>query len=791
MRRNGIIIGLVAAALTPSMAMADGWLTFTDQTSTRLVATPGLGSADPEEKDLAYGDLDQDGDIDLIVVRKEPFTTPNGKRNVLFMNEGGVLVDRTTSYAVQSSDGSQGFLDITNDRDVVIADVDQDGWLDFVTCPALNQSLPKTISHPRVYRNLGKDANGVWLGFRYDEFRIPQMPQAPNGCGIAAGDVTGDGFPDLYLTDYNSDQEDRLLINDGTGVFIDQTATRMTPIMISSGFGTAAAIFDMNGDGVRDIIKSENGPFKASYNKPSQIGYFDKHETVSGGAHYGMSAGDLNNDGKIDVVLGDDGSDRFLLNTGNGADGMANFESKTFSFQSGGDDGFGNNSRIVDLNNDGFNDVLISDVDVDIGGCSRRLHIYRNLGNVPSVTIQDQGTCGIPASELTGTHDVAVFDLNGDGWKDLIIGRCAGLRVWISVPPIGLVTSYPAGLPAFVIPNEPTTFTVALTAFGGGTVVPGSPTLHYILAGGTEQTSALTPLGRDNYQATLPGVGCTENIDWWVTSQLNPGNGNFADPPNAPASTYSALAALGTEVTLREEFENGTLGWTVVNDPGLTGGAWVAVDPIGTLATGVPAAPENDATSDAGVICFVTQNGLPGGAANASDVDRGPTNLISPAFNLADEDAFISFASWFFCDDFGGVGADVLKVEVSNNDGATWVQTMTIPTTNAVWKTQNFRVSDFVVPSATVRVRFSTSDLGNNSITEAGIDNFQIETILCAAACVADLTNDGAVDGSDLAVLLGVWGSTGTPGFTGDLTSDGLVDAADLAALLGGWGACP
>jgi hypothetical protein len=798
MRRTGIqsslVLGLAAsgvAGLLASSASAQGWLTFTEQTSSRLVAVPGLGSADPEEKDFAYADLDKDGDIDLICVRKQPFTVPNGKRNVFFRNEGGVLVDRTVEFATAATDGGQGFLDITNDRDVVIVDVDMDGWLDFVTNTALNQNLPKTISHPRVYRNLGNDANGNWLGFRYEEFRIPTLPQAPNGCGIGAGDVTGDGFPDIYIADYNSDQEDRLLINDGTGVFTDQTAARMTPVMISSGFGTAVAIVDANGDGTLDILKSENGPFKATYNNPANVGFFNKHETVFGGAVYGMSAGELNNDGKVDVVLGDDGADRFLLNIGNGSDGMANWENKTFSFQSGGDPGFGNNIRIVDLNNDGFNDVLICDVDVDIPGCGSRMHIYRNLGNVPSVTLQDQGTVGIPASALTGMHDVAVFDLNGDGWKDLVLGRCEGIRVWMNVPPVGLITTYPGGLPGFVLPDEPTNFNVKFQTLGGATLVAGSAKLNYVVEGGAPQSVNLLPLGGDLFQATLPALACTQTVDWWVSAQLAPGNGTFTDPPSAPAATYSSLAALGTEVTLRDEFEAGNAGWTVTNDPSLTGGAWTQANPVGTLSVGQLANPEDDATAGDGVICWVTQNGAPGAAANLSDVDRGPTILTSPAFDLAGEDAFVSFSAWFFCDDVGVTGADFLNIEVSNNNGTSWVPVQSIATTNSSWQAKTFRVSDFVEPSATVRVRFIASDLGNNSITEAGIDNFEIQTILCPAGCTGDFTGDTVVDGADLAVLLGVWGTTGTPGFTGDLTADGLVDGADLAALLGGWGACP
>ena len=49
-------------------------------------------------------------------------------------------------------------------------------------------------------------------------------------------------------------------------------------------------------------------------------------------------------------------------------------------------------------------------------------------------------------------HDVAVFDLNGDGWDDMILGRCTGTEIYMNVPPIGLTFSYPLGLPLFVKP---------------------------------------------------------------------------------------------------------------------------------------------------------------------------------------------------------------------------------------------------------------------------------------------------------------------------------------------------
>jgi ribosome biogenesis GTPase len=102
------------------------------------------------------------------------------------------------------------FLTPTNDRDVALVDVDDDGWLDIVTAAALSDPAPKHIGHPRIYINKGQDAGtGDWLGFRYEEARIPEVLShvgnsgfIPRFAAVAAGDVTGDGLPDLCFSDY-------------------------------------------------------------------------------------------------------------------------------------------------------------------------------------------------------------------------------------------------------------------------------------------------------------------------------------------------------------------------------------------------------------------------------------------------------------------------------------------------------------------------------------------------------------------------------------------------------------
>jgi hypothetical protein len=57
-----------------------------------------------------------------------------------------------------------------------------------------------------------------------------------------------------------------------------------------------------------------------------------------------------------------------------------------------------------------------------------------------------------------------------------------------------------------------------------------------------------------------------------------------------------------------------------------------------------------------------------------------------------------------------------------------------------------------------------------------------------AVPCPADLDGDGAVGGSDLAILLAAWGKA--PGSVADLDADGEVGGAVLAILLAAWGPC-
>ena len=825
------------AAIAASSALGQ-WVNFENQTSTRLVAASSLLVNDNLEKDFEWGDFDQDGDIDLVCMRKFPGSIQGGFRDILFMNENGVLVDRTTEYgSAADAAGSQGMLDAANDRDVKAFDVDNDGWLDLVTATTMSDHVSTMLGQPRVYRNLGNNASGQWQGFRFEDGRIPQLFAAdgsvanPRFCDMAIGDFTGDGFVDIFYTDYDTpetsgticidlnadgdtadagecqqspaevaegDFQNKFLVNLGTanpGFFTDSTTTRMSAAQLSSAFGNAAVAADFNGDGKLDIARvntlTGGQDVAAIYSKADGLGTsFLGPDTMVSGAPYNIDKGDLNGDGKIDLVVVDDGQDKVILNTGNGTDGFANFTAYTITDSLAE---FGNAARVVDLNNDGRSDVIICDVDADLGpfcpNSGRRTKIYFNTGVVGGLLLDEQGTV-LPTANLSSVFDIATPDINGDGWLDLVVGRCGGIEVFINKPPFYIAFSYRDGRPSTLNPNGTNSFSTDLIAVGGGTIVAGTAKLFVSTNGGANYTGyPLAQTGTNTYLATFPPVACGQTVRYYIAANLSNGGLNV-DPPSAPGAGYQATVVTSQQVTVTDSIEGATAAWTVANDASLTAGGWVAGVPIGTISGSNQSSPSVDATPGSGTRAFVTGLGTPGGTAASQDVDNGATTLTSPAFDLSSSvGANLSVALWFFCDDIASgttSQADAFRVEVSN--GGAWVPMDDIRTNlNNAWNTRTYALQNFVPLSATMRVRFITSDVGNNSTTEAGVDDFVITRLLCEApACPADLNGDGSVNSQDLAALLGSWG-----GPKNDIDGDGVVGSPDLAALLSGWGTCP
>ncbi len=783
-------------------AFGQGWLRFQDQTATRIDTTqdpnsgPSVIVTNVDEKDYAWGDLDNDGDIDLVGVYKQPETTTGKRRNVLLMNQGGVLTDRTTDYISNETGtigvaGTQGFLDLTNDRDVIVADVNNEGWKDIITSTTLSGTGSggigdKKISHPRIYINRGDDppGSGNWLGFIYDDVdRVPTQAAEPRFCAVAAGDIDGDTDLDLYFVDYQQgpysrpvDLNDRLWINNGvaTGYFTDESTTRMTATMRNSSFGVATEIVDMNGDDRLDIVKDTGltTPIHVaiSYNNnngtaPGGDGFFNAFEAVYTLSPYHIDVGDLNNDLKPDIIISDDGFDRYLLNNGNGADGLVNFAPSAI-LNGSASNNFGSNNFIADLNKDGLNDALVANFDVDDATCFQPSKIFRNFGiqgDGFSVNMTQDGNAGISQAHLDGVHDFAVFDLNGDTWLDVVIGNCDGTMVYINLPPVeGLLFSYPMGLPTLLPENQPVQIQVVVDAASGvQEPTPGTGILHLqTTPGGPFTPIAMTEGPTNTYTGELPAGTCPDGFAFFFSAEVN--GEVFTDPELGAAAPFLATVAEGTAITFEEDVEDDVSAWTVLNDPGLTGGAWEQAEPFFSINAGDTASPDGDAEASGEAIkAFVTEN-CPAPNCNASsfDIDGGGTELISPLIDLDGTNAEISYVRWFYTSSTT-VGQDTLKVYVANDGdqpSPTWVLVETVNSTNDGFDTQwlgtSFLVSDFVQPTANVRLRFRAEDAGSLSVVEAGLDALEVNAFVCQAVvpcpCLGDVSADGFTNGGDV-----------------------------------------
>lgn len=277
---------------------------FTNETELRMnIGTHNLIGGD-------CGDVDGDGDNDLILSSFTPPTTSD-RQNILLINNGaGYFTDETASRL-------PAILDISRDADFV--DIDGDSDLDIYVSNATPFSIPNKL--------LLNDGSG-----HFTDVSAARLPAGENGDSHNAeiADVDGDGDMDIYVCNqvsFGGTGIDQLLINDGSGFFTDQAASR--GIIVVDASSHEARFADVNGDGTLDlVIARRDNQNNLMYMNDGTGRFTEESASRFPALLFSTSAldvGDVDNDGDIDILFGNGDPNVFvtqqnhlLINNGSG-----------------------------------------------------------------------------------------------------------------------------------------------------------------------------------------------------------------------------------------------------------------------------------------------------------------------------------------------------------------------------------------------------------------------------------------------------------------------------------------
>ncbi|HRQ71986.1 MAG TPA: choice-of-anchor B family protein [Phycisphaerales bacterium] len=328
---------------------------------------------------------------------------------------------------------------------------------------------------------------------------------------------------------------------------------------------------------------------------------------------------------------------------------------------------------------------------------------------------------------------------------------------------------YPDGLPTMSRPGVDLPVRVGVLE-QGVTLDPATVRLHVRKDGSTTEF-VMTEESVFAFTASIPAMDCYEEADFWFSATDTDGL-LYTDVLNASlGGGHALMAATGDAVVFADDFSS-DLGWTTVNTS-VQSGAWARTQPIAANAY----EPQGD--YDGSGMAWVT------GASPGEMLVGGPTELISPAFDLSGAGAAeVSYAAW----QQTPLGNSPLRVHASP-DGVTWTEIATHVNT-PTWEHNTIRLDNHIPLTSQVRVRFSASSWSNFSSAEAGVDAFSIVAVECDD-CLADYNGDGTVNTQDfLAFMNDFTGSTnvGNPDLNGDTKVDSLDFLAFLNAFVAG---CP
>jgi len=374
---------------------------FTDATSGPLGDT-GAGFG------VAWGDYDGDTDLDVYL--------SNGSANKLFRNDGaGVFTDVTSGPLGNTSNG----------RGVAWGDYDNDGDLDLY--------LANYASANKLFRN---DGAGVFTD-------VTSGPLGDTGLGHNAvwGDYDNDGDVDLYLA--NEGQANKLFRNDGGDVFVDATSGPLG----DTGNSIAAAWADYDNDGDLDLYFTNwfSGTNRLLRNDGSGVFVDVTSVPVTGnGWGTGIAWGDYDNDLDLDLYVVNHNQPNILLRN----DGGGNFSDVTTGPLA--QTAAGRGAAWADYDNDGDLDLYIANHEGDRNKLLRNDGVDGFVDVTNSLLGIDGNEHGMAWGDYDGDGDLDIYVANAGGANALLRNDVSNGNQWLQVNLVG-TTSNQSGIGICVI----------------------------------------------------------------------------------------------------------------------------------------------------------------------------------------------------------------------------------------------------------------------------------------------------------------------------------------------------